>query len=236
MYWCREYYATNNSGNYHGPMWAVQTPNDDGNASWQLLLAAMCTYMVRWVEWNDNKSSRWIELSRPSLHSCLATIFPICLWHLYGSRCMRPGSHCLNPRHTKKKSMIFVIFPKFVCESIHYTNLMKKNVSTLYAAFVMVWNQNSFSTSLRNSILSAYLKTMMHVWPGNEREFLWKFVNFSLHNNNNNKILKNRKKKLTQNHPSHRKCAKSMDRWNGIIANASITNRSNIANNRERQQ
>lgn len=42
---------------------------------------------------------------------------------------------------------------------------MKKKVSTLYAPFVIVWNRNCFSTIFRSSILSEYLKTMMHVWP-----------------------------------------------------------------------
>lgn len=42
---------------------------------------------------------------------------------------------------------------------------MKKNVSTLKAPFVMVWKRNRFSTTLRYSMLSEYLKTRMHVCP-----------------------------------------------------------------------
>lgn len=44
-------------------------------------------------------------------------------------------------------------------------NLMKKNVSTLYAPLVMVWNRNSFSTTFLSSMLSEYLNTMMQVCP-----------------------------------------------------------------------
>lgn len=42
---------------------------------------------------------------------------------------------------------------------------MKKKVSTLNAPFVIVWNKNFFSTTLRYSMLSEYLKITMHVWP-----------------------------------------------------------------------
>jgi len=42
---------------------------------------------------------------------------------------------------------------------------MKKNVSTLKAPFVIVWKRNLFSTTLRYSMLSEYLKTTMHVCP-----------------------------------------------------------------------
>lgn len=68
-----------------------------------------------------------------------------------------------DTRKPLKNNLSRVIIGKW-SETI-WTYLIKKNVSTLYAPFVIVWNRNSFSTTFLSSMLSEYLNTMIQVWP-----------------------------------------------------------------------
>lgn len=74
-----------------------------------------------------------------------------------------------NEKTAKRNNQINFICIVKTSES-NWIYLMKKKVSTLNVPFEMVWNQNSFSTTLRSSMLSAYLKTMIHVWPWHKRK------------------------------------------------------------------
>lgn len=160
MYSHKEYFSTNNLGNFHDLMLVFRKRNDDGNISLQLQPIVEQTCMVMLNAQNDMQSSRKSEMFQLLLRSHLETVFPIFLLHLCGNRCRKPRNHY----KTRKFNLKFDCNNFFdIISSKKYTNLMKKNVSTLNAPFEIVWNQNSFSTTFRSSMLSAYLNTMIHV-------------------------------------------------------------------------